>query len=216
MERLTESQYPQIPTSWHPSGRYLAFHEEIAPGNLDIWILPMEGDEASGWRTGKLTAFLNTPFRENEAVFSPDGRWLAYESNESGREEIYVRPFPGPGGKWQVSTGDARNPTWSRNRKELLYRTAASPTSGFGMMFTLMVAPYEADKDSFRAERPRQWSPGRASVRGPSREFDLHPDGRRVAVLKAADQQGGENQDHVVFVENFFEELKRLVPTDNN
>ena len=60
-------------------------------------ILPMEGDEASGWKPGTPTVFLNSPFEEHEPMFSPDGQWLAYWSNESGRDEVYVRPFPGPG-----------------------------------------------------------------------------------------------------------------------
>ncbi len=98
--RLTESQNLQIPTSWHPSGKFLAFLEQDSQGNEDIWILPMEGDEASGWKPGKPTPFLNSPFRERDAAFSPDGHWLAYASDESGRSEIYVRPFPGPGSKF--------------------------------------------------------------------------------------------------------------------
>ena len=90
------------------------------PTNFDIWILPMDGDEASGWKPGKPTVFLASPFIESEAAFSHDGRWLAYESNESGRFEVYVRPFPGPGGKWQVSTDGGEYPTWSRNGKAVL------------------------------------------------------------------------------------------------
>jgi serine/threonine-protein kinase len=225
-ERLTESKYPQLPTSWHPSGKFLAFQEEMTPGNQDIWILPMEGDEASGWKPGKPTVLLNTPFSETDAVFSPDGRWLAYKSNESGRNEVYVRPFPGPpsltlpqdavearraearpGGKWQFSTGGGVFPTWSRNRKELFYRTAVSAS-------TLMVAPYAAEGDLFRAEKPRQWSPGLVSPRTLSREFDLHPDGERFAVLKATEQQPEEKRDKVVLIQNFFEELRRIAPPE--
>jgi serine/threonine-protein kinase len=104
-ERLTESKNMQYPASWHPSGKFLAF-TEFSPqtSTFDVMILPIEGSEASGWKPGEPTVFLNAPFIENHPEFSPDGRWLAYESNESGRVEVYVRPFPGPGGKWQVST----------------------------------------------------------------------------------------------------------------
>jgi len=209
-ERLTESKYPQWPVSWHPSGRFLAFQERDAQADWDLLILPMEGDDASGWKPGKPTAFLSSPFNEVEAAFSPDGRWLAYQGNESGRHEVYVRPFPGPGGKWQVSTGSGTYATWSRNRKELFYRTLEG---------TLMVTPYAVEGDSFRAEKPRQWSPGRVSSRGTNRTFDLHPDGQRFAVLKAAEQQAEEKRDHVVFIENFFDfienffdELRRVAP----
>ena len=168
-QRLTESSIRQFPTSWHPTGRFLAYIEE-SPRNVfdfDIMILPMEGDEISGWKPGKPTVFLDTPFRDSGTAFSPDGRWLAYHSNESGPQEVYVRPFPGPGAKWQISTGGGTYPLWSRNRKELFYRAADE---------TLMVAAFAAERDSFRAEKPRQWSPARVPP-GPAanRMFDLHP-----------------------------------------
>jgi serine/threonine-protein kinase len=133
---------------------------------------------------------------------------LAYPSNESGRNEIYVRPFPGPGGKWQLSTGGGIFTTWSRDRKELFYRTPVFAS-------TLMVAPYAAEGDLFRAEKPRQWSPGLLSPRALSREFDLHPSGERFAVLKVAEEQPGEKRDKVVFIQNFFEELRRVTPAGN-
>ena len=84
-------------------------------------ILRVEGDEASGWKPGTPTVFLNGPSDEQQPRFSPDGRWLAYESWESGVVEIYVRPFPGPGGKSSISTGGGTNAVWSRARHELLY-----------------------------------------------------------------------------------------------
>src|SRR5207249_3264593 len=89
-------------------------------------------------------------------TFSPDGRWIAYRSDESGRDETYVRPFPGPGGKWQISTGGGTNPTWSRTRHELFYGTPDQ---------RIMVAPYTVEGDSFRAEKPRLWSEGRYTAR---------------------------------------------------
>ena len=137
-------------------------------------------------------------------MFSPDGRWLAYESNESGRYEVYVRPFPGPGGKWQISTGGGTGATWSRTKHELLYQT----TDG-----RLMVASYSVDGDSFRADKPRLWADMRITplTRQSQRSFDLHPDGARVALLAATSTDNGK-QDRVVFVFNFFDELRRLAP----
>ena len=73
--------------------------ETTAQTNVDLMLLPMDGDEVSGWKPGKPTVFLNSPFIEGAPMFSPDGRWLAYASNESGRLEVYVRPYPGPGAK---------------------------------------------------------------------------------------------------------------------
>ena len=95
-QRLTESMNPQLPGSWHPNGKLLAFEEQISPTNYDLMTLTMEGDDVLGWKPGKPTVFLNTPFIEREPMFSPDGRWLAYVSNETGRNEVFVRPFPGP------------------------------------------------------------------------------------------------------------------------
>ena len=95
--RLTTILNVQTPGSWHPSGRSLAFHETRPQTGADLLILPVEGDEASGWKPGTPTVFLSGPSNEQWPRFSPDGRWLAYESNESGKFEIYVRPFPGPG-----------------------------------------------------------------------------------------------------------------------
>ena len=98
-QRLTESQHSQWPVSWHPSGKFLAFEEHklgTTDKDWDLMILPMEGDEASGWKPGTPTVFLNSPSAEKEPNFSPDGRWLAYQSNETGRNEVYVRPFRGP------------------------------------------------------------------------------------------------------------------------
>src|SRR5262249_5365903 len=87
------------PTSWHPSGKWLAFATTSSSSATDIYVLPVEGSEESGWKPGKQVAFQATAFNEFEPMFSPDGRWIAYTSTETGRPEVYVRPFPGPGGK---------------------------------------------------------------------------------------------------------------------
>ena len=89
---------------------------------------------------------------------------------------MYVRPFPGPGGKWQISIGGEYYPKWSRNGKELFYRTADSK---------IMVVTYTASGDSFRADKPQLWSPGQFTTSSGIGTFDLHPDGKRFAVLKA-------------------------------
>jgi serine/threonine-protein kinase len=135
-----------------------------------------------------------------EPMFSPDGRWIAYQSDESGRNEIFVRPFPGPGGKWQVSTDGGVWPTWSRTRHELFYR------SGDGHV---MASSYGTEGDSFKAEKPRIWS--ERTIRSTSRQrgLDLHPDGERFAVPEAENEPP---RDEVVFVFNLFDELRRIAP----
>jgi serine/threonine-protein kinase len=202
--RLTTSPNPQFPGSWHPSGRVLAFDETRPQTGTDLLILPVEGDEASGWKPGTPTVFLSGPFTEQRPRFSPDGRWLAYESNESGVFEIYVRPFPGPGGKWPISTGGGMNAVWSRARHELLY---LAPDG------RIMVVPYTAAGDAFQAEKPRVWSETPVQLRrlfdGAS-TFDLHPDGARVAMAPGTEATAGPT--HVTLMFNFFDELRRLAP----
>ncbi len=210
-ERLTESKNPQLPTSWHPSGKFLAFQEQHPQTSFDIMILPMEGDLTSGGRPGKPVAFLNGSSAESSPAFSPDGCWLAYRSTDAdgSRAEVYVRPFPGPGGRWQISTGGGRNPTWSRTGKELFYQVDDG---------SMWVATYSVEADSFRAERPRPWSlgPMPPTQRSPAAgAFDLHPDGKRFAVLGASEELSAAKRDHVVLIQNFFDELRRLAPAGN-
>lgn len=165
----------------------------------------MEGDEASGWKPGKPDVFLAGPYNEAAPAFSPDGRWLAYQSNESrGRYEVFVVPFLAlGGGKWQISTAGGQYPTWAPNSKELFYRTDDQK---------IMAATYAADGDSFRPDKPRPWSEGQFTDRGfPYRNFDFYPKGQRFAVLKAPETQAA-RMDKVVLILNFFDELRRLAP----
>ena len=203
-QRLTESKNPQFTGSWRPDGKVLAFWQ-LNPGtNYDIMTLPIEGDEKSGWKPGEPKPFVNSAFIEAVPAFSPDGRWLAYASNESGSFEVYVRPFPGPGGKWQISTGGGLYPNWSRNGKELFYRTEDSK---------IMAVTYAASGDSFHADKPQLWSPGQFTEGGAGNyNFDLHPDGKRFAVLKAPGTEQAAAVNKVGFIFNFFDELRRKVP----
>ena len=113
-ELLLNSKKWVFANSWSADGRLLAFDEQDPKTGFDIWILPVGGDR-------RPYPFVNSSFREWFGEFSPDGRWIAYESNESGRSEVYLRPFPGPGGKWQVSTEGGARPEWSRDGRELFY-----------------------------------------------------------------------------------------------
>ena len=106
--RLTQSKNQQWPASFSPDGKRLAFQELNEKGKTEIWTISLDDVETDHPKPGKPEPFLVTPFNEMAPAISPDGRWLAYMSDESGTVQIYVRPFPGPGGKWQVSTGGGR------------------------------------------------------------------------------------------------------------
>jgi eukaryotic-like serine/threonine-protein kinase len=111
-EVLLQSADFKRPNSWSPDGRFILYWN--GQNNGDLMVLPLTGDR-------KPFPFLSTPFNEQQGVFSPDGKWVAYQSNESGRFEVYVRPFPGPGGQSQISTGGGNSPRWRADSKELYY-----------------------------------------------------------------------------------------------
>lgn len=118
-EIILESSESKYPTDWSHDGKFIAyFSSPNGSNNSDIWILPMR---TAGNKSERPFIFLQTEFSESGAVFSPDGRWIAYQSNESGQSEIYIRPFPGPGGKWQVSTKGGTRPHWRGDGKELFF-----------------------------------------------------------------------------------------------
>ena len=194
-QRLTKSKSNHTAGAWHPSGKVLMFEEASVQTRGDLMLLPMDGDETSGWKPGTPTAFLDGPESESQPAFSADGRWVAYVANESGQADVWVRSFPGPGGAWQVTSGGGSEPEWSRTRKELFYRLGPR----------LMVASYQIDGDSFRVEGTREVARIRNMPRASA--FSLHPDGNRVvaAAVSAAPQNT------VVFVSDFLDELRRTV-----
>jgi Tol biopolymer transport system component len=202
LERLTTSDYTHVPHSWSPDGQLLAFVEVSPTTGWDIWVLRVGGPSTVSGQVGKPQPFLRTPFNESVPRFSPDGRWLAYISNESGRFEIYVQPYPGPGGKWQISTEGGTEPAWNPNGRELFYR------SGDRMM-----AVDIATQPGFAAGKPRMLFEGPyepAPITNPN--YDVSPDGQRFLMLKPVErEQAVPTQINVVL--NWFEELKRRVPT---
>ena len=187
------------PTSWSPDGQTLAFTQlfRSETDSSDILMLPREGEQEP-W------AFLKTEFEESGAMFSPDGRWLAYESNETGRDEIYVQPFSatGSGGKLPVSVSGGTEPVWPRNSRDLFYRNGDK----------MMAVAIETEPE-LSVGKPRLLFEGRFLEAGPlhlRRSYDVSSDGQRFLMIQR-------EQDlvptEIVVILNWFEELKRLVPT---
>ncbi len=130
-------------------------------------------------------------------MFSPDGAWIAYYSDESGRNEVCVQAYPGPGRRWQVSTGGGTNPVWSPDGRELFYRQGRR----------MMVVPVRIDQE-FSAGKPQLLFQGQFLPE----PYDVFPDGSRFLMIQT-EQDSESDQIHVVL--NWFEELQRLVPAGN-
>ncbi len=186
----------QIPWSFSTDGNRLAYDERNSASGAarrQIWTVPVE--ESGGvLRAGKPEQFLRTQFDDSSPVFSPDGRWLAYVSDESGKYEVYVRAFSpaaaGRGGKWQISNNGGDSPMWSRNGHELLYRSGDQ----------IMAVNYTVRGDSFLPEKPRVWM----SKLGGATGFDLAPDGKRlVVVMPVAPAEPPKPEHEVTFVFNW-------------
>ena len=193
-ERLTTGENFQLPGSWSPDGQVLAFSEADPTTGWDIWVLKLGGAR-------RPRPFLQTPYNEYAPAFSPDGRWLAYGSDESGRPEIYVRPFPGPGGKTQISTDGGVQPVWARSGRELFYRNADK----------MMAAAIEANP-AFSAAKPKLLFEGHyeASTFSFEPNYDVSPDGKRFLMVKGSEQESAATQLNVVL--NWSDELRRLAP----
>jgi Tol biopolymer transport system component len=200
VERLSESPNQQVPVSVSSDGRRLILTDVGPKTAEDVTQVELDG-------THRVTPLVQSPFAERNGVISPDGRWLAYEANDSGRFEIHVRPFPEvKSGHWLVSTTGGTRPLWSRSGQELFY---VSPTGA------LMRVGVERGP-SWAATTPTLLVKARYLMRpifSLGRTYDIAPDGQRFLMIKEAD---GTDQTapppQLVVVQHFDEELKRLVP----
>jgi eukaryotic-like serine/threonine-protein kinase len=176
---------PHVPMSWSGDGRHLAFDERKSGAQRDIWVLERDGDP---------TPFIMTPFDEWAPAFSPDGKWLAYVSNESGRNEIYVQPYPGPGPKWPISTDGGTDPAWSPGGTELFYRRGMA----------LVAVPIET-RTGFSAGAGRVLFEGAFEVIDGARNYDVAPDGRRFVFVRG---DGTEPPPRLYVVSRWLDELR--------
>jgi DNA-binding winged helix-turn-helix (wHTH) protein/Tol biopolymer transport system component len=202
VQPLIQSNNRQVPWSFTADGKRLAFVEPDSAGGAAIWTVPVESS-GSGLRAGKPEVFLQAQFNARCPVFSPDGNWLAYMSNESGTNQVYVQAFPDKHVKRQISADGGGYPAWSRD--EVFFWAHSQ----------LMAASYKVHGNSFVADQPRVWIEKRLAGFSTTRSYDPAPDGKHVVVLAPAETPD-EPHDHVIFLLNFFDDLRRRVPSSTN
>jgi Tol biopolymer transport system component len=208
--RTDGSEEPQLlfegddelhPSSVSPDGTYVAVHRRSHETLYDIWMLPLDCTDPERPKAGALEVYLRTPANEWGAVFSPNGRWVAYYSDESGTGEIYVRPAHGRGGRWLVSSGgtSGTTPHWPSGGRALYY---LSPDRH------IIEVTYTEEGNSFVADEPQRWS----AATLPSAAFNLSPDTTRAIIAAPAEPQDARQTLHVTFLLNLFDELRRRAP----
>jgi WD40 repeat protein len=192
-ELLYADSLGKLPTSWSADGRFLMYYTNNDPKTgFDLWVLP---DPLGPAGASKPYPFLRTQFTERNGQFSPDGKWVAYESNESGRMEIYVTPFPGPGGKRQISTGGGVYPRWRKDGKEIFYTTNAGK---------LMAAEISEKGDTLEVVGI---TPLFGALRiGQGYQYDVSADGQRILAIVPPEQS---NSPSLTLVHNWMSGLKK-------
>jgi serine/threonine-protein kinase len=199
-ERLTESENRQYPHAFSLDGKQLVFREDYPERGFDLGVHSLDGEPSSEW-------LLATEFNERNAEISPDGRWLAYESDASGQYEIYVRPFPNVDeGRWQISRGGGFRPLWAPDGRELFYLTSTrhlmavsvrtDPSIAFGTPEVVFEGSYYAPSGP------------------PGRTYDVSPDGHRFLMIKEGSASDETPPAELILVQNWLDELKRLVTTE--
>jgi serine/threonine-protein kinase len=189
---------PTVPWSFAPHGARIAYHMPTAETHLDLWTAPLEVT-ANHAVAGAPEPFLRTSAIESWPAFSPDGRWLAYGSSESGTFEVYVRSFPDDGHVVRISEGGGRAATWARNGRELLYGTDDG---------RVMLVAYTVVDGAFKPTHPEQWTPVAMAPAGVLPTFDLAPNGERIlALLPSPDARAAPAPNHVTFISNLFQKL---------
>ena len=174
-ELLVESDVDKYPNSWSPDGRFLVYSTtfDVPKTGTDLWVLPVSGDR-------KPFPFLQTEFNESRGQFSPDGRWIAYQSDESGRDEVYVTLFPGPGGKRQISTAGGTFPRWRSDGKEIFY---LSPDN------KLMVVEVKGQGSNLEVGAARALFDVRPGNTTSGYQYDVTADGQRFLVNTSVEQK---------------------------
>ena len=199
VERLTESPDTQYPTGVSADGRRLIFTDESPTTANDVMAIELDA-------TRRVTPLVQSPFTERNGIISPDGRWLAYEANDSGPFEVYVRPFPEVNsGRWLVSTAGGTRPIWVRSGQELIYVSPTGALMGVGVArgpSWAATTPTLVVKEGYFTNL-NWWG----------RSYDISPDGQRFLMIKEGGIDGTAAPSSIIVVQHWVEELRRLVPT---
>jgi hypothetical protein len=185
--------------SFSPDGSVLAFFSNSPETGYDLWLLRLEGIDPYEAKPPEPEVFLKTPFGEAFARFSPDGRWIAYQSDESGRYEIYVTAYPGPGGRIQISRNGGEYPLWSPNGREIYYSSMDGRYYAVEVTFTPEI---QAGEPQLLFEGPFIGVAGHA--------WNITPDGQHFILLE--NKENFEPRTTLTVITNFFDELRRHVP----
>jgi Tol biopolymer transport system component len=178
------------PFTVSPDGKTLLFGRNVT-GAVGIYSISLDG-------SAKVQPFLQSTFNQSSPRFSPDGHWVVYASNESGREEIYVQPYPGPGGKWLISAEGGAYPIWARSGREIFFRSEDK----------IMVVPVET-QPTFKAGTPRMLFQSANYLR--LANYDVAPDGQHFLMIK--EKEAPASSKEVSIVLHWTDELKRRVPS---
>jgi serine/threonine-protein kinase len=198
-EQLTDSPNTQYATGVSPDGRRLIFAEDSPDTGNDVMAIELDA-------TRRVTPLVRSPFIERNGTVSPDGRWLAYEANDSDQFEIYVRPFPDVnGGRSQVSTTGGTKPIWTRNGQELVY---VSPTGALTGVEVARGPSWAASTPTVVVKEGYL-----TNLNWWGRSYDVSPDGQRFLMIKEGGPDGTAGPTSIVVVQHWVEELKRLVPS---
>jgi Tol biopolymer transport system component len=203
-EKLLESDAATLPVSWSPDGQSIVYSVLDPRSFADQWMLPLSGDR-------KPVPLIHTPFLESHGQISPDGKWIAYYSNETGRPEVYVQSFPQGTGKWQISTTGGLFPRWRRDGRELFYMSQSSRGK-------MMAVDVKSSGAAFEASSPKElFDPGYVNLGhsggGPYHTYAVSPDGQRFLIARSPSTDQQTTATPIVVVLNWQEELKQRVPT---
>jgi Tol biopolymer transport system component len=201
-ETLVDTSPRSFPTSWSPDGRVLALYTNGVNNTRDVTMLTVAGDKRTS------APFVATPFEERGAIFSPDGKWIAYVSNKTGQNDVFARPFPGPGAEVTLSVGGGQEPVWGPSGKELFYRHGS----------VLQVVRIEATASELKVSAPARvfddpFRPDTSGAAGGIANYDIAPDGKHFVMVEEPKTPGaGSATAKLNVVTGWFDELKRRAP----